>query len=125
MGLFDKWLKSKSGDSKPPDHAVFVYFKLSDDDMGDGEIDDAIYSMEEDLRRLIETSGSGEFDGDEWGGGLCQLFIYGPDADRLFEVIQPELLKAHGLPLTRIIKRYGGPGAQQTEMQWAEGKQTS
>jgi hypothetical protein len=100
------------------DQAVLVYLKLSDDDKGDGEIDDAIYQLQEKLTRLIEESGVGEFDGDEWGGGHCKLFMYGPDADRLFATITSELLSSTSLPLTHVVKRYGPPGAPESVVQW-------
>jgi hypothetical protein len=49
----------------------------------------------------------GEFDGEESGEGRCVLFMYGPDADRLFAVVEP-ILKAAPLPREGFaIKRYG------------------
>ncbi|GLH75432.1 hypothetical protein SSBR45G_03400 [Bradyrhizobium sp. SSBR45G] len=59
------------------------------------------------LQQAIDHHGVGEFDGDEFGGGRCVLFMYGRDADQLFGVVAP-ILKA--VPLTRggfVIKRYG------------------
>lgn len=91
-------------------HGVFVYIRLSDDDMGNGESDDAIYALQDELTRAIESSHAGEFDGDEWGGGHCELFMYGENADRIFEAISPLLLNTQ-LPITHAVKRYGPPGA--------------
>ena len=91
--------------------AVFVFIKLSDGDMGDATDDDAIYALEDRLNQVIEQHGVGELDGDEWGNGNCQLFMYGNDADKIFDVITP-LLLAHEAPaVSYAIKRYGPPGA--------------
>jgi hypothetical protein len=54
-----------------------------------------------------DDQGVGEFDGEEFGGGRCVLYMYGPDADRLFGVVEP-ILKA--TPVARggfVIRRYG------------------
>jgi hypothetical protein len=40
------------------------------------------------MQQAIEEAAAGEFDGDEFGDGKCVLFMYGPDADRLFGVIE-------------------------------------
>ncbi len=91
--------------------AVFVFIKLSDGDMGDERDDEAIYALEDRLNQVIEEQGVGELDGDEWGNGNCQLFMYGKNADRIFEVITP-LLLAHEAPaISYAVKRYGPAGA--------------
>jgi hypothetical protein len=102
-------------------HGVFVYIRLSDDDMGDGEQDDAIYALQEELTKLIETAAIGEFDGDEWGGGYCQLFMYGTSADKIFDAISPMLLGNTELPITHAVKRYGPPGAQEQVVRFRAG----
>ena len=45
--------------------------------------------------------------GDEFGEGICRMFMYGPDADVLFDAIKKPLLAS---PFSRgghAIKRYG------------------
>ena len=91
--------------------AVFVFIKLSDGDMGDSEDDDAIYALEDRLNAAIERQGVGELDGDEWGNGNCQLFMYGNSADKIFDVITPLLLDHQAPAVSYAIKRYGPPGA--------------
>ena len=49
--------------------------------------------------------------GDEWGNGNCQLFMYGDDADKIFDVITPLLLSHEAPAVSYAIKRYGPPGA--------------
>ena len=68
---------------------------------------EAVRDLERRLERAIQADAAGEFDGDEFGGNKCVLYMYGPDADRLFEIIEP-ILKS--VPLASggyAIKRYG------------------
>ena len=91
--------------------AVFIFFKLSDDDMGDGEIDDAIYALEERLMELFEQNVVGEFDGHEWGGGYCQFFMYGPDAEAMTQAILEEVLRFEAPSGSYLVKRFGPQGS--------------
>jgi len=108
MGLMDRFFGKAGSDEKPPeDHAVLVTLKLSDAAFGDAEERDAIHALSDRLDAAIRAAGAGEFDGDEFGDGVCTLYMYGPDADRLFDAISSEL---RGSPLTRggsVTKRYG------------------
>jgi hypothetical protein len=82
---------------------------LTDHPFGSDRERAAIFDLEDMLRGAIDDQGVGLFDGVEFGGGLCILFMYGPDADRLFAVVEP-ILKA--APLARggfAIKQYGAP----------------
>jgi hypothetical protein len=89
------------------EQAVIVYLPLTEDPFGLEREREAIADLADMLHHAIEDRGVGEFDGEESGGGRCVLYTYGPDADRLFGVIEPTLKAA---PLTRggfAIKRYG------------------
>ena len=73
-------------------------------------------TIEDRLSEMLEREGLGEFDGNEVGPGQTRLFMYGPDAERLFEGIEPTL---RGYPLcqgARVEIRRGGPGAQRREL---------
>lgn len=89
------------------EQAVIVHLRLQEDNFGSPKERDAISDLEDQLEQAIDTASVGEFDGEEFGGGRCVLYMYGPDADRLFGVVEP-ILKAS--PLARggfTIKRYG------------------
>ena len=89
------------------EHAVIAHLKLSDEGLGTDDEVEAFHELSDQLAEVIEEHEAGEFDGDEFGGGECVLFMYGPDADALFAAIEP-LLRA--LPLAKgawVIKRYG------------------
>lgn len=90
-----------------PEHAFIVTLKLSDDQFGTEEERGRIHQLSDRLERAIESAGAGEFDGDEFGGGTCTLFMYGPNADALFAAVDP-LLSASSLAKgAKGVKRYG------------------
>lgn len=98
--------------------AVIVYLRLSDRDMGDPvEDDEPIEQLQNEMEQAVDASGTGEFDGDEWGGGYCRVFLYGRNADRLFEAILPALLRFDARAGSYVVRRYGMPGAREELVQ--------
>src|SRR5690349_7648988 len=90
------------------EHCVKVYLKLSE---GYGTVEErnAIRKLSKILEHSIQLCDAGELDGDEFGGGRCVLWMYGPDADRLFEAIR-DVLAANALARGGYaVKRYGAP----------------
>ncbi len=58
----------------------------------------------------------GVYDGHEFGPTEVTLFMYGPDAERLFAGVEPTL---RGYPLctnAKVIIRRGAPGAPEREL---------
>ena len=74
-------------------HAVMLHLRLSDEQFGSEEEGDDIHRMMDRLKQAILANDAGELDGDEFGGGECVVFMYGPDAGKLFSAIQPSLKK--------------------------------
>jgi hypothetical protein len=73
-------------------------------------------TIEDRLTEVIAREGLGEFDGNEVGPHETTLFMYGPDAERLFAGIEQTL---RGYPLcrgARVEIRRGGPGAEKREV---------
>ena len=89
MGLFKGKKHESDAVRKPPEHAVIVHFKLSDDEHGTLEERESVFALENELERAIESMTAGEFDGNEFGGGEAVLYAYGPDADALFAAGDP------------------------------------
>lgn len=88
-------------------HAVIVHLRLTDDSVGHEAEREAIFQLEDRLADIIEGQQLGEFDGNEFGGGECTLYMYGSDADRMFNAISP-ILKATRLTAGgHVVKRYG------------------
>ena len=110
------WLRKLFGGQPPPppdddmyQQAVLVYLPLSDDEFGDEEEREDLFELEDRLIAAIEEAAAGIFDGNEFGGGECVLFMYGPDADRLFAAVEPVLRAYEPARGGWAIKRYGPP----------------
>lgn len=89
------------------EHAVIAHLLLTDAPFGSRRERENITALADQLQQVINDHDVGEFDGDEFGDGRCVLYMYGPNADRLFDVIEPILREN---PLTQggfAIKRYG------------------
>jgi hypothetical protein len=89
------------------EHAVIAHIRLTEGKFGSETERAALALLAEDLERVIDERQAGEFDGEEFGDGGCVLYMYGPDADRLFEVVEPVL---RAMPMAQggfVIKRYG------------------
>lgn len=74
-----------------------------------------VVTLEDKLEEALSGKGVGEYDGNEFGEGEVVLYLYGPDAERLFSVIEGAL---RGYPLcqsARVVIRGGEPGAPQRE----------
>jgi hypothetical protein len=72
---------------------------------------EALFDLEDRLERAISAAGAGEFDGNEIAadGNDARLYMYGPDADRLFDVVRPVLESAPFMRGAQVVKRYGPP----------------
>jgi hypothetical protein len=89
------------------EQAVLVYLYP---DVGD---DWSVDLVEDPLIEAIETHGVGELDGHDIAlddSGEVILYAYGPDADALFEVMEPILLAVPPAEGSYAVKRYGEAG---------------
>lgn len=70
-----------------------------------------IFALEEKLEAAISEAKVGEYDGNEVAttGRGGYLYMYGPDADRLFEVVAPILKSVPFMHHATVKKRYGPP----------------
>jgi len=119
MSIFGRLFGKKDGGETPqprePQQAVLVHL--------DGtSLPDSVYqecdtaTIEDRLIEVIERDGLGEFDGNETGPTETTLFMYGPDAGRLFVGIE-QTLRAYPLCQgARVVIRRGGPGAEEREV---------
>ena len=106
MRLFSKLL-GKNKETQTKDEWIAVYLKLSNDNYGTDTERDSIRKFTDMLDEAIRESGQGIFDGDEFGEGEASLYMYGPNADKLFEVVEPLLRNWKSLKGGYAIKRYG------------------
>lgn len=98
------------------DQLVLVKIKLSQE-MGTEAEQERFFEVEEKISKAVSQSGKGEFDGNEIGGGYWDLYMYTPDANALFSVVEP-VLRVEKLPTgSYAIKRYGKPGSQEEKIE--------
>jgi hypothetical protein len=87
------------------DQAVLVYIPSA------VAFDLAFDEIEDPLIEAIREAAAGEFDGNEIGPAGTTLYMYGPSADVIFEVVVP-ILRDAGVPsVASVTRRYGGPGS--------------
>jgi hypothetical protein len=72
---------------------------------------DVVERLGERLAARVEAGGVGEFDGDVVGEGGATLYLYGPDADRLWDAVADVVDLPSLPPGSYAEKRYGGAGA--------------
>ena len=94
------------------EHAIIVEFKYGLQDLG------PLRETENRLDVAIKSAGVGEYDGDEIATDLSDgsLYLYGPDADRLFAVVRPVLDSASFMRGAVVHVRYGPPGSRELKV---------
>ena len=68
-------------------------------------------TLEDRLIEVIESQSLGEFDGNEFGPEGVVLYMYAPNAEKLFVGIESVLLANPLCQNARVIIRRGGPGS--------------
>jgi hypothetical protein len=88
---------------KAPEQAVIVHFDYGRPDWA------PFFVFEKELEDKVTASGAGDYDGNELevGGRDGSLYMYGPDADKLFAVVKPILQSSTLLKNVVVTLRYG------------------
>ena len=70
-----------------------------------------LFELEDELKAAISKNGVGEYDGNEvaTNGSSSTLYMYGLNADRLFEVVAPILKNCETIQGVKATVRYGPP----------------
>ncbi len=91
------------------EHAVIIYLPASKKKLQSAKFAQAAELLYERIESAIEEGEVGELDGDEQDleNEAYILYAYGPDADQLFEVIEPILSEEALARGGFAIKRYG------------------
>jgi hypothetical protein len=109
MSLLRKLFGSRPAAAEPaaPEHAVIVAFDFGSSDP------QPVFDLSTRLEQAIAAAGAGEFDGNELAadGSDGTLYMYGPDADRLFAAVRPVLEAAAFMQGARVKLRYGPAGS--------------
>ncbi len=111
------FLSKLFGTKTTAQHALLVYLRLSDEQHGEHDEREDIFSLEDDMSRAIDAAHAGEFDGNEFGEGFCTLYMYGQSAARLWEAVAPVLKKFPVPAASYAIKRFGEVGAPEERVE--------
>jgi hypothetical protein len=105
MGFLSRLFGGKESDPPKPEHAVIVRFQYGQTNL------EPLFRLEQELENVIGGTGVGEYDGNEVAvdGSDGSLYMYGPDADRLFAVVRPILEKSTVIREAVATLRYGPP----------------
>jgi hypothetical protein len=90
-------------EARAMEHAIIVHFQYGSTDLT------RLFALEDKLIEAISSAKAGEFDGNEIAadGSDGYLYMYGPDADRLFDVVLPILKSADFMKGAAVTRRYG------------------
>ena len=119
MGILSRLFSSKTESSaKPAEHAVIVTFAY----IGSTDLD-PLFALESQLESAINAARVGEYDGNEVAvdGSDGTLYMYGPDADKLFAAVRPVLEACSFMKGAAVKLRYGPPadGVRESTVQLA------
>ncbi len=73
-------------------------------------------TIEDRLMEVSDRENLGEFDGNEIGPTETTLYMYAPDAEKLFAAIVAALREYPLCQNARVVIRRGGPGAKSREL---------
>jgi hypothetical protein len=96
---------SPAAPDPPSDQAVIVRFNYGSTDLS------RLFELERKLEAAIAAAKAGEYDGNEVAvdGSDGILYMYGPSADRLFQVVEPILKATPFMDGAKVEVRYGPP----------------
>jgi hypothetical protein len=93
------------------EQAVIVHFDYCADSL------DPLFDLEEQLETAVSEADVGEYDGHEIAVDLSDgsLYLYGPDAEALFAIVEPLLTSAKCLQRAKATLRFGPANAGVSE----------
>jgi len=103
LPMFGARASAGEASARAPEQAVIVYFDYGHTDWK------PFFGFEKILRDAVTASGVGDYDGNELAvdGSDGRLYMYGPNADKLFTVVRPILLSTALLRNITVTLRYG------------------
>jgi len=97
-----RWVR---GPGLMTEHAVIVRFTYAERTLA------PFVALERRLQRALEDAAVGEYDGNEIATDLSRgvIWMYGPDAEALFQAVRPVLAEASCLAHAEATLRFGMP----------------
>jgi len=94
-----------------PEQALWLSLRLSAGESGDET--SSIVALEEAIESALRRDGTGELEGHDLRDGVWTLYLYGPDARRIFESVAEPVRRAPLAGDSHAVLRFGGLGAQE------------
>lgn len=90
-----------------PEHAVIIHFQYGSRDLS------RLFELEDKIEDVVAKAKVGEYDGHEiaMDGSDGFFYLYGPDADKLFQAVEATLQQSKFMQGAEVNKRYGPAGA--------------
>ena len=100
-----------AGSGRAEEQNLIVHFRYGSTNL------ERLYELEEKIEAAIEAAHAGEFDGDEIAtdGSDGFLYMFGPSADHLFEVVTPVLKTVDFMQGAEVTRKYGPMGKKVQE----------
>jgi len=93
------------------EQALLLRLRLPESQTGDET--SSIVALEEAIESALRKHRTGEFEGHDLRDGVWTLYLYGPDAERIFRSVEGVLRGARLDPSSHAIMRFGGRGARE------------
>jgi hypothetical protein len=93
------------------EQAVLLCVRLPESRAGDETA--TIVALEEAIENALREQRVGEFEGHDLRDGVWTLYLYGPDARRIYQSVANAVREARLDPSSYAIMRFGGRGARE------------
>lgn len=93
------------------EQALLLRLRLAESQAGDET--PAIVALEESIESALREHRAGEFEGHDLRDGVWTLYLYGPDAERIFRSVEAVVRGARLDPSSHAIMRFGERGARE------------
>jgi hypothetical protein len=100
-----------------PEQALLLRLRLPESQIGDET--PTIVALEEAIESALREHRAGEFEGHDLRDGVWNLYLYGPDAERIFESVAEVVRGARLDSSSHAILRFGGRGAREERISLA------
>ena len=110
-----KKLLGKGKRSVPKQEWIAVHFSLASGEFGSSSERELVQQFAHKIAEAIHQSGLGVYDGDEFGEGTGGLFMYGADANKLIDLLEPLFRDWKTLKGGYVVKRYGADDIERVQ----------
>lgn len=95
--------------------AVIAWLRLSDPELTQAREQMVVFQLADRVMQALDASGAGTYDTNDLERGYFRMYLYGPDADRVVDVVRPILAEAP--PGSYLAKRRGPAGTSQERVE--------